>query len=131
MVKFAQMVQNDYGLIIQPITTQNPQANAIIERVHQTIGNIMRKFNVQALDQNDPWSGILAATMFAVQATFHATLQASPLQLVFGQDTILNIKHITDWEHIRQQKQDRINENNNAKIKIDAITNTQLAIKYY
>jgi hypothetical protein len=64
------------------------------------------------MDSNDPWAGILAATMFAVRATYHTTLQASPMQLVFGQDAILNVKHITDWEHIKQQKQTRINENN-------------------
>jgi hypothetical protein len=64
------------------------------------------------MDQKDPWSGILAATMFAVRATLHTTLQATPMQLVFGRDAILNVKHITDWEHIRQQKQDRINKNN-------------------
>jgi hypothetical protein len=34
------------------------------------------------------------------------------MQLVFGRDAILNVKHITDWEHIRQRKQTRINENN-------------------
>jgi hypothetical protein len=34
------------------------------------------------------------------------------MQLVFGRDAILNVKHISDWEHIRQRKQTRINENN-------------------
>ena len=112
MAEFARMVKNDYGLKLKPITTRNPQANAIIERVHQTIGNIIRTFNVPAMDSNDPWTGILAATMFAVRATYHTTLQASPMQLVFGRDAILNITRITDWEHIRQRKQARINENN-------------------
>jgi hypothetical protein len=77
------------------------------------------------MDTKDPWSGILAATMFAVRATFHTTLQASPMQLVFGRDAILNINHITDWEHIHQRKQNRINENNKRlKTKIAAHTNT-------
>jgi hypothetical protein len=39
------------------------------------------------------------------------------MQLVFGRDAILNIKHITDWEHIRQRRQERIIENNKRKIK--------------
>ena len=65
--------------------------------------------------KNNPWSGILAVTMFAVRATYHTTLQASPIQLVFGQGTILNIKHVSDWEHIRQRKQLRINNNNKRK----------------
>ena len=39
-------------------------------------------------------------------------LQASPMKLVFGRDAILNIKHVAEWEHIRQRKQLRINHNN-------------------
>ena len=34
------------------------------------------------------------------------------MQLVFGWDAILNIKHVADWEHIRQRKQLRIIHNN-------------------
>ena len=34
------------------------------------------------------------------------------MQLVFVWDAILNIKHVADWEHIRQRKQLRINHNN-------------------
>ena len=67
--------------------------HVIIERTQQTIGNIIRTFDVYNIVNNDPLSGILAATMFAV-ATYHTTLQVSPMQLVFGQDAILNIKHV-------------------------------------
>ena len=77
-----------------------------------TIGYILRSFDVTYFVIKYPWSGILAATMFAVRATYHTTLQASPMQLVFGRDAILNIKHVADWEHIRQRKQLRINHNN-------------------
>ena len=34
------------------------------------------------------------------------------MQLVFGRDAILNIKHVADWEHIRQRKQLQISQNN-------------------
>ena len=61
---------------------------------------------------NDSWYVILAATMFAVCATYHTTLQASKMQLVFGRDTILNIKYIDNWEQILQHKQEQINHNN-------------------
>ena len=37
MAEFAKMFQNYYGLKKKPITTRNPQSNAIIERIHQTI----------------------------------------------------------------------------------------------
>ena len=92
--------------------TRNPQYNAIIKRIHQTIGNIIRTFDVSNIVNNDPWSGILAATMFAVRATYHTTLQGYPMHLVFGRDAILSIKHVADWEHIRQRKKLRIKHNN-------------------
>ena len=97
MAEFAKMCQNDYGLKRKAIATSNPQSNAIIERIHQNIGNIIRAFDVSNIVNNNPWSGILDATVFAVRATHHTTLQASPMQLVFGQDAILNIKHVSDW----------------------------------
>ena len=50
--------------------------------------------------------------MFAVRATYHATLQASLVQIVFGRDAILNIKHVADWEHIWKRKKLWINHNN-------------------
>ena len=50
--------------------------------------------------------------MFVVRATFQTTLQASPMQLVFGRDNILNIKCVADWEPIPQCKKYRINHNN-------------------
>ena len=106
------MCHNDYGLKRKPITTRNPHSNAIIERIHQTIRNIIHTFDVSNIVNNNTWSGILAGTMFAVRATYHITLQASPMKLVFGRDAILTIKHVVDWEHIRQRKQLRINHNN-------------------
>ena len=112
MAEFAKICQNDNGLKRKPLTTRNPNYNAIIEWIHKTIGNIIRTFDVYNIFNNNPWSGILAATMFSIHVTYYTTLQASPMQLVFGQCAILNIKHVSDWEHIQQRKQLRINHNN-------------------
>ena len=112
MAEFGKMCHNDYGLKRKPITTRNPQSNAIIERIHQNIGNIIHTFDVSNIVNNNPWSGILSATVFAVRATYHTTLHASLMQLLFGRDAILNIKHVANWEHFRQRKQLRINHNN-------------------
>ena len=114
MAEFARMIKNDYGIKTKPITTRNPQANSIIERIHQTIGNMIRTFRMHEadIDEADPWSGILSATMFATRATLHTTLQATPSQLVFGRDAILNIKHEANWKFIRERKQKLIDENN-------------------
>jgi transposase InsO family protein len=105
---------NDYRVKKTPITTRNPQANAIVERVHQTIGNIIQTFELHEnyLDEDDPWKGILAATAFAIRATYHTTLQKSPGQLIFGRDMIFNIQHTANWEYIRACKQRLIQKNN-------------------
>jgi len=114
MREFATMVTEDYGITKQGASKRNPQANAIIERIHQTIGNMIRTFQVQDnyLDEDNPWDGILAATMFATRATYHTTLQATPAQLVFGRDAILNTKFEANWNLIRERKQKLIRENN-------------------
>jgi hypothetical protein len=111
---FKDMLTNDYGIKRKPITVRNPQANAILERIHQVIANMVRTFDLEEnyLDDNDPWKGILSATAFAVRSTYHTTLKKTPGQLIFGRDMILNIKHEANWEYIKQQKQKLINKNN-------------------
>ena len=114
MAEFSAMVKNDYGITVKAITTRNPQANAILERIHATIGNIIRTHQVLdlELDEEDPWSGILAAAMYATRATIHTTLRATPMQLVFGRDAVLNTKFEADWKYIRDRKQKLIEQNN-------------------
>ena len=112
MAEFAEMIENDYGIKRKGTSVRNPQANAIIERVHQTIGNMIRTFSKESLDEKDPWSGILAATMLAVRATYHTTLQATPAQLVFGRDALINVKFEANWAFIKQNKQKMIAKNN-------------------
>jgi hypothetical protein len=117
MTEFTEMVKKDYQIKIKGIPTRNPQANAIIERVHQTLGTVIRTFQVHDahLDEDDPWSGILAAAMFAIRATVHTTLQATPSQLVFGRDAIMNIKFDADWRLIRERKQSIVKQNNKSE----------------
>ena len=114
MAEFAMMCAAEYGLINKTITARNPQANAIVERVHQTLGNMLRTMEIykQDLDKEDPFSGILAATMFAVRSTVSTTTRATPSQLVFGRDAIFNIPFKANWDFIKQRKQEIINKNN-------------------
>ena len=111
---FAQMIKEDYPTIQQtPITTRNPQANGILERAHATLSNIIKTMDLETDKQEDnPWDGILAATMFAMRSTFHTTLQATPAQLVFGRDSILNIQCEANWNLIKARKQAMIRKNN-------------------
>ena len=81
-------------------------SNAILERIHQVIGNLVRTFNIQQtyVDKNDLLAGILDAAAFAIRSTANGKNVYSPGQWIFDRDMIIMIKHRVDWELIRQQK---------------------------
>ena len=104
----------DFSIKPTPTTIKNPQANAILERVHQVLGDMLRTKNLQQYDFDalDPWNDILASIAWAIRSTHHSTLKASPAQLVFNRDMLLNVKFIADWEMIRLRKQKDVDKNN-------------------
>ena len=42
MAEFATIIVKEYGIKKRGITPRNPQANAIPERIHQVIGNMIK-----------------------------------------------------------------------------------------
>ena len=113
MAEVISLLRDNYNITRKPITTRNPQANAILERAHQTIGNIIHIFQLDKveLEMDNPWEGILVAVIFALRSMVHTTLRDTPMQLVFGQDAILNILHEANWQLIKRLKQEQINKN--------------------
>jgi len=108
-------IKNDYGITRKLITTQNPQANAMVERVHQTLHNMIRTAQITGksdLDEDFGWMGILAACRQAVRSTVHTTTMATPTQLVYGRDAILNVGFEANWQYIKERKQRLITQNN-------------------
>ena len=53
LAKSREMITNDYSIKKRLITSRNPQEHAILERVHQTIGNILCAFKVQDMVLDD------------------------------------------------------------------------------
>eukprot|EP00957_Ditylum_brightwellii_P175603 13370239-Ditylum_brightwellii.AAC.1 len=93
------MIHKNYGVKKKkPTTVRNPQANSIIERILQTIGNMIKSFEVHStdIDEKGPWTGILIAVRFAIKATIYTTMQATPMQLALGRDAILNVNNEAD-----------------------------------
>ena len=117
------LLKDEYGINRNAITTRNPQANAMVERAHQTIHNLIHVMQIRDRDDlpdYDPWTGILSAVAFAMRATVHTTTQATPAQLVFNRDALHNIRFEADWKYIKERKQRLIIQNNkreNAKRK--------------
>ena len=111
---FQELIKEVYQIKVKPTTVKNPQANSILERIHQVLGNMIRTFELEERDINedDPWTGILNAVAWAVRSTYHTTLRATPGQLVFGRDMVFNIAHEANWKEIKDRKQKLINQNN-------------------
>ena len=91
-------------------TVKNPQANAICERLHQSISNTLRSmlcaYPPNNIEQtNDIMASGFATAAYASKVAIHCTLFISPGALVFHRDMLLNIPLLADIHqfHTRQQ----------------------------
>ena len=96
-------------------TSKNPQSNAICERMHQTVGNILRILlhknpPVNITQARDMIDQALAQAMHATRTTVMTTLGSTPGSLAFSRDMFLNIPLIADWQAIARHREQRIND---------------------
>ena len=110
--EFQDMLES-YGVKPDPTTVKNPQAN-YVERVHQTLGNMIRTHEVDKMDfdYKDPWSQILSNCAWAIRTTAHTIMEATPAQLVFGRDMLFDLSFKTKWKSIKEKRQTAIEHNN-------------------
>ena len=102
---------------IKDITTtvKNPQANAICERLHQSISNTcwskLRAYPPNNIEQtNDIMDTCFATAPYASKVAIHCTLNISPGALVFHRDMILNIPLLADLHQLHTRRQIIIDE---------------------
>jgi hypothetical protein len=115
MAEVRDTLENQYGIKRKVISTRNPQANAMVERIHQVVGGMLDAQEIKDardLDATYQWQGILAAIRRAVNASLHSTNKATPSQLVFGRDAILNVSFEANWQYLKERKQKLILHNN-------------------
>jgi len=113
------MIEANCGIKIRRITKRNPTANAIVERAHQTIENIIRNFSIannDDIDDDDLWSGILGAVAFSLRAIVHTTSKAMPMQLVFVSRCHSQHPACSELNFIRGRKQSLIRKDNRKRI---------------
>ena len=109
-----QPMLKDFAIQATCTSIKNPQSNAILERIHQVVGSMLKTQDLkeQIFDAWKPWSEILASVAYAIRCSYHSTLQATPGQLVFGRDMLLNIGFEPNYEQVWERKQRRINYDN-------------------
>jgi len=110
--EFANTLTN-YGIKCVPTTIKNPAAN-MVERIHQTLGNLLRVYELENYEfpRGDPWSNILASAAWAIRSTVHTTTGATPGQLIYGRDMLFDLAFKADWNEIRNRKRARIEDSN-------------------
>ena len=72
---------------------------------------------MQIRDKNDldaqyGWQGVLAAIRQAMRSAVHTATRATPTQLAFERDAILNVSFEADWQYIKERKQKLMVQNN-------------------
>ena len=92
------------GIEQKPASVKNPQSNSMIEQTHQVIGNMSLTFELaeHEFNPNDHWSDLLASVAWAMHSAHHAVLQATPGQLMFSCNMLLNVKHNTNWDALEK-----------------------------
>ena len=101
-------------------TAKNPQANSIIERMHLTIGSMLRamlsdahqnKRSLLAQDIDDFIDTALSSSAYAINAAVHSVTSETPGAFVYQRDMNLPIQSIAHWETVRLKKQKSIHRN--------------------
>ena len=97
-------------------TAKNPQSNSICERMHQTVGNVLRTIlhgnpPANLTRARDIVDQALATAMHAMRTTVATTLGSTPGALAFSRDMFLNIPLIADWQSIVKHRQQHVDDN--------------------
>ena len=107
---------NNMGLTRRPLSSWNPQSNAILERIHQVLADYLQSFNLDDHTVNeiddDPFEEFLSAAAFSIWYIYHQTHRHSPEQMVSGRDMFMPVDAAIDWEQIQQRKQMNIQHSN-------------------
>jgi hypothetical protein len=96
-----------YGTNHKPTKVKNPQANAIFERLHQVLGQMLctSELNMAKTITPDDVNVFLNNAAWAIRSTYHTVLKASPGAVIFGCDMLFDIPFIAGWNKIGDYRQ--------------------------
>jgi hypothetical protein len=81
-----QSLYDTYGIKRKPTSVKNPQANAILERIHAVFRNMLHtsKLNMAEMVKASDIDVFLSDAAWAVCSTYHTVVKASPDAAIFG-----------------------------------------------
>ena len=124
-----------YRIKRKPTTIKNPQANAILERVHQVVVSMLRTSGLDMADTitEESVSDFLDDASWAIRSSYHTVLKATPGAAIFGRDMLFDIPFIADWNKIGEYRQKQTDANtkreNKRRIDYDYCVGGQVLLK--
>ena len=102
-----------YGLKRKPTSIRNPQTNAILERVHQTIMAMLRTAELdmtETVSESDI-ADFLTNAAWAVHSTYNTVLETLPGAASFGWNMLFDVPFLADWKKIWEYRQSQTDRN--------------------
>ncbi len=108
---------DSYGITCKPTTVKNPQANGILECVHQLLGRMLRTAELDKANSVTPndVNAFLDNAAWAICSTYHTVFKASPGAAIFGRDMLFNIPFMAEWHKNEERRQSLTNRGNQRK----------------
>ena len=112
-----QELLSSYAITARPTTVRNPQSNAVIERMHLTMADMLRTVSINVQDENEDEikteiDNVFQAVAWSLRTTVSTVTKVSPGQVVFGRDMIFDFKIRANWEAIEKRRLEIAQRNN-------------------
>jgi hypothetical protein len=100
-------IYETYGIKRKPTTIKNPQANAILERLHQVLAQMLHtsELDMAKTITPDKVDVFLDNAAWAIRSTYYTVLKASPGAAIFGRNMPFDILFIANWNKIGDYRQ--------------------------
>ena len=127
---------DSFNIKRRPTTIKNPQANAIIERIHGVLGDMMRTSHLDMSPTIDDTmiEDFLVDAAWAIRSTYHTVLKSTPGAAIFGRDMLFDIPYIADWSDIGRRRQNQVESTNkrenSSRLSHDYAIGDKVLIKY-
>ena len=104
----------DFNIKAVLTTVKKPQANYMVERIHQVILNMIvtKDIDKKVFDHIDQWGENLAFIALAIRASYHHNIMATPGQAIFGRYMLFNLASVFDWQVVTAAKQCQVEIDN-------------------
>jgi hypothetical protein len=68
-------------------------------------------------------NAILQNVAYGLRATYHSSLAASPSQVIFGRDMIINAIYLANWKDLQARRQTQVRTYTGVKTNFDSLIN--------